>query len=221
MNVTIKTTTIAALLFTTMLAPQTSGATEPARNDDQISTDLIRSRKRLRFEVAENATRFAFDEAPVAADGMPTYGNPFITKGFIYPAGTLKDTDGDGALDNGVVVETDDNGNTVVRPEFPDKVIGLWICRGAVMADEGFAVPTGPTVNTTQLYDFHVLTGGFGRVSLISEGLELIDQGVGIARAITGGTGKYRRARGEVLQTFAGVNASGGFNLTFEVVVSR
>ena len=35
------------------------------------------------FEVAENGTRFAFDEAPVFDDGMPGYGNPFVTEGYI------------------------------------------------------------------------------------------------------------------------------------------
>lgn len=205
------------------LIPAAASAQILAKNDNRIlveggKTEIQRLyKRRFVFEVAENAAKFSFDEAPVT-NGFPTYGNPFITKGFIYPEGTLKDTDGDGAFDNGVVVETNDDGQTVVRPEFPDKVIGLWICRGTVMSDGGFEIETGPTVHTKQLYDFHEIAGGFGRMSLTSDGLELIDLDVALNRAITGGTGPLRRTRGEVRQTFVGVNASGGFNLRFEVV---
>ena len=44
----------------------------------------------LAFDVAEDMTRFVFAEQPVHEDGMPAYGNPFITQGYIYPAGTLE-----------------------------------------------------------------------------------------------------------------------------------
>jgi hypothetical protein len=176
--------------------------------------------ERIAFEVAENGRRFVFDEAPIDENGFPLYGNPFITQGFIYPPGTLVDEDGDGVF-NGVIIETDsESGLEVIKPEFPDKVIGLWICEGKVFAQEGFNIETGPTVISTQLYDFKELSGDHGKLSFLTTGLELIDVDKGIRRAITGGTGPLRKAGGQVTQTFVGVNESEGFVLKFEVDLS-
>ncbi len=159
-----------------------------------IEKGIALGHKTIAFEVAENGSRFAFDEAPIDDNGFPLYGNPFIIQGLIYPAGTLSDEDGDGVF-NGVIVETDPiTGETVVKPEFPDKVLGLWICQSTVFAQDGFNIETGPTVFSTQLYDFNEVGSDFGKISLMSQGLELIDVGKGIQRAITGGTGPYKRA---------------------------
>ncbi len=68
------------------------------------------------FEVAEDHTRFAFAPAPVFDDGMPAHGNPFVTQGYIYPAGTLSEGVS-GTLEDG-------------SPAFPDKVLGTWTCDG-------------------------------------------------------------------------------------------
>ena len=57
----------------------------------------------------------AFDQDNVHEDGMPANGNAFITRGYIYPAGTL--TESNGTLEDG-------------SPEFPDLVLGEWVCRG-------------------------------------------------------------------------------------------
>jgi hypothetical protein len=62
------------------------------------------------FDVAEDLSRFVHDEAPVFDDGMPAFGNAFVTQGYVYPAGTL---------DGGVEGTTPEGG-----PAFPDKVIG-------------------------------------------------------------------------------------------------
>jgi hypothetical protein len=43
----------------------------------------------VRFDVAEDHTRFVFAPTPVHDDGLPAYGNPFVTQGYIYEAGTL------------------------------------------------------------------------------------------------------------------------------------
>ena len=92
----------------------------------------------LKFDVAENATRFVFDEAPVFNDGLPAYGNAFVTGGYIYEHGTLNG--GNGVLPGG-------------SPEFPDKVIGSWICRGWFVGD-GAHTQSGAMVVTTQYYQF-------------------------------------------------------------------
>jgi len=43
----------------------------------------------MHFDIAEDGTRFVFAEDPVFEDGMPDYGNSFVTRGYIYPEGTL------------------------------------------------------------------------------------------------------------------------------------
>lgn len=70
-------------------------------------------------------------------------------------------------------------------------------------------------MHTTQLFDFQDVSEGFGRLSITTSGLELINL-TPIQRAVVGGTGPYKRARGEMEQTFVGVNASQGFSLHFE-----
>lgn len=126
--------------------------------------------KVIRFDIAEDFTRYVPDEAPVFEDGLPAYGNDFVSQGYIYPAGTLNG--GNGVFDNG-------------EPEFPDLVIGEWTVRGVFVGD-GAKTVTGPIVATTQLYDL-----GNGN-TLVSEGLELVDIGIPIARAITGAPGDSR-----------------------------
>jgi hypothetical protein len=194
--------------------PWMAQAMSPTLKHYYLSEAIRSGRHKLRFDVVELGTKFAFDEAPVDENGLPGYGNPFITQGVIYPPGVIE-TDADGNT-NGVIVETDAEGNTVARPEFPELVLGIWICRGTVFADEGFNIQSGPTVHSTQLYDFSNVGGDFGRISLESSGLELIDLNKQIARAVTGGTGPFKRSRGEMRQTFIGINASQGFSLRFE-----
>jgi hypothetical protein len=146
------------------------------------------------FEVAENGLRFAFAAQPVHEDGMPAYGNPFVTEGYIYPPGTLSGS-------NGVLADG--------LPEFPDKVIGWWSCRGYMIGD-GAHTTTGPWVISTQTYSFGT---AFGKVMLVTEGFELADMGEPITRAITGGTGPFRAARGEQSQTLLGFTEQMGVNL--------
>ena len=147
-----------------------------------------------RFEVAENGLRFAFASAPVHADGLPAYGNPFVTEGFLYPSGTLAGT-------NGVLADG--------RPEFPERVLGTWICRGYMIGD-GAHTESGPWVTSTQTYTFGA---GVGAATLITEGFELADTGVAVARAVIGGTGPFRGAWGEQRQTLLGFTEQMGVNL--------
>ena len=74
----------------------------------------------VRFDVAEDHTRFVFSPAPVHEDGLPAYGNPFLTQGYIYEAGTL---------DGGVEGVNPDG-----SPAFPDRIIGSWTCDGWYVA---------------------------------------------------------------------------------------
>ena len=155
----------------------------------------------LRFDVAEDATRFVFSPQPVYEDGMPKYGNSFVTQGYIYPASTL--TDSNGVLADG-------------SPAFPDKVLGQWTCRGWFVG-EGMRTTTGAMVITTQVYNFGQ---ELGDAMIISDGYELVDVGVAIERAITGGTGPYVGATGQGQQVLLGMNATTGVNLRFELPVT-
>jgi hypothetical protein len=155
----------------------------------------------LRFEMSEDFTRFVPADTPLFDDGSPAPGNSFITQGYLYPAGTL--TNGTGVLPDG-------------SPEFPDKVIGEWTCRGWFIAD-GAHTTSGPILISTQLYNFG---GAWGDATLASEGYELPEAGVVVERAVIGGTGPYAGARGEVRQTLLGGNAIGGVNVGFEIVLA-
>jgi hypothetical protein len=152
----------------------------------------------IKFEVAENANEFVFDESPVHEDGLPAYGNPFITKGYIYEDGTLSGN-------NGVLPDG--------SPEFPDKVIGEWIYRGWFIGDGAHTVE-GPAVISTQIYQFGE---EFGNATLVSEGYELSEVNKQVKRAITGGTGPYATARGEVTQELLGFTDQMGVNLRIVV----
>jgi hypothetical protein len=60
-----------------------------------------------------------------------------------------------------------------------------------------------------------------GAQTIVTQGYELADINVAIARAITGGTGEYKLARGESTQTMLGLNATQGVNLRVEVAVEK
>lgn len=159
--------------------------------------------KILKFDVAEDFTRLSVDETPVfEEDGLPAYGNPFITQGYIYPAGTLTCNENgcNGVLEDG-------------SPEFPDKVMGQWTCWGYHIGD-GAHTQTGPVVITTQLYNFG---DEFTNDTIVTEGYELIDLDTPFKRAITGGTGSYAEAEGEATQTLLGFNQINGATLRYEL----
>ncbi|MDQ3987648.1 MAG: hypothetical protein M3291_00320 [Actinomycetota bacterium] len=141
-------------------------------------------------DIAENGTRFVSDEAPVfPEDGMPAYGNSFLTQGYIYPAGTLNGS-------NGV--------NPDGTPEFPDKVIGEWSCRGYFIGD-GAHTTKGAWVYSTQMFAFGE-DADSGNQTVLVTGYEGSEVGVPVTGAVTGGTGEYATARGEAEQRLLGLN---------------
>ena len=190
------TTTLLTLLAASVLCFDTALAAEIAAKPEKV-------RRVREFEVSELATRFVFDETPLDANGNPAYGGEFVTEGVLYAPGTLNGS-------NGVLADFDDSGKLIrAEPEFPDKVIGRWTCRGWHVG-EGAATVTGPWVITHQLYQ---LGDTPGEHTFTTDGHELVDLDVAIKRAVTGGTGVYRRMGGEVIQTMIGFNASKGVNL--------
>lgn len=158
----------------------------------------------IEFEVAEDMTRFVFDQDVTYDDGLPADGSAFITRGYLYAPGTLNCT-AEGC--NGV--------NADGSPEFPERLIGEWICSGYMINDAGHATG-GVWVFSTQFFQFGNTPGA---ETLVSQGYELADVGVAISRAITGGTGRYRDARGEGQQTMLGLNVTEGVSLRVKLDV--
>lgn len=152
------------------------------------------------FDVAEDQTRFVFAAAPVFDDGMPAYGNAFVTQGYIYPAGTL-DGDVEGVNPDG-------------SPVWPEKVLGTWTCDGYFVG-EGMRTQTGTVVITRQVFQFE--DGDL----LISQGPELADIDVPVHRAITGGTGDYAGVEGPLVQVMLGMSEGMGVRLQFTVGEDR
>ena len=146
-------------------------------------------------EISEDASRFVFDDAPVFDDGLPAYGNSFVTQGYIYEQGTL--ADGGGVNPDG-------------SPTHPDAVIGTWTCEGFFIGD-GAHTETGAWVVTTQVFDFDDFDG---EDTIVTHGTEIADVSVGVDRAVVGGTGEHAGAAGVQTQTLEGFNATEGVNLT-------
>ena len=156
----------------------------------------------IKVEVAEDGNRFVFDDAPVFEDGVPAYGNSFVTFGYLYPEGTLNGT-------NGVLADG--------SPEFPDKVLGTWICKGWMIGDGGHT-ESGVWVTSTQIYNF---SEEFGSATIITDGFEIADFNVPISRAIVGGTGEYSAAMGEMSQQLLGFTEQMGVNLSVELSLAQ
>ncbi len=148
------------------------------------------------FDVAEDLSRFVFASAPVHDDGMPAYGNVFVTQGYIYPAGTL-DGGVEGTLEDG-------------SPAFPDLVLGTWTCDGVFVGD-GMYTKAGTMLISRQVFQFED-----GDI-LITQGGELVDEGVVALRAITGGTGHYAQIGAEMSQILLGMSDGYGVRLQFEI----
>lgn len=160
--------------------------------------ELVTGGAPLEVEVAEDGTRFVFDEAPTYDDGFPDYGNGFVTQGYIYPAGTLDGHDG---------VNPDGSA------EYPAKVLGTWTCYGYFIG-EGAYTEDGPWVITTQVFEFD--SPVVGGETIVTVGSEMPAGLPAAARAVVGGTGRFASVSGEVRQITMGHNASDGVDAGFE-----
>ncbi len=154
----------------------------------------------LEFDCAMDGTSFSFEGA-TNANGAPAKGTPFVVEGYLYPGGTFAEH---GEL-SGVLPDG--------SPEFPDRVIGKWICRGWHLLDGD--APTGAVVATTQIFEFDPDQPGENTIT--TEGIELADFNVWFSRTITGGTGILSNASGQHRQIYVGdgLNATEGFNTSF------
>jgi len=158
--------------------------------------------QRLKVEVAEVGSRFRVDEAYLDANDLATRGASFLAEGYLYRDGTLTC---EAFACNGVVYDADG----VPSPEFPDALLGTWICAGTHLEDIAAGVQ-GPISFTTQLFDLGTEPG---TETIVTTGLELGAMGKAVDRAITGGTGQYARASGVQSETLIGFN---NIDVTFE-----
>lgn len=159
----------------------------------------------IRLEVSlDLANTFVFDESPVLDDGRPAYGNDFIIRGVIYPAGTISASGNKGMNPDGT-------------PEFPDRVLGEWTCWGRFIG-QGAATTQGAFVMSTQVFSFGA-NADYGPTTIVTTGYETVDSSV--HRAVTGGTGEFMRAAGAQRQAImpGGRNAASGLNLSQEIVL--
>jgi len=160
---------------------------------------LAQSTQAIRVEISEDMTRFAFDESKSYDDGRPAHGSGFVTLGYVYQEGTLNGSNG--VLEDG-------------SPEFPEQVIGEWICYGYMINDAGHA-SEGAWVISTQVIN---LTEEVGGQSIVTTGYEFADD-TPIARAIVGGTSTYAEARGQATQVLEGLNVTEGVVLSVELEI--
>ncbi len=172
-----------------------------------LAPSMASAQNYLEFDVAEDGTRFAFQQEPLLDNGFPAYGNPFVTTGYLYPKYRLS-RDASGNV-NGV--------NANGTPQWPNDVRGLWHCRGWFIGD-GANTVSGPWTITNTIYQ---ITSGSLRGEITTDGLELVDIDVQGERAITGGTDDFERARGEQFQTLLGFNQTGGVGLRVLLKVYR
>jgi len=163
--------------------------------------ETARAVETLRVEISEDMTRFAFDASKAYEDGLPAHGSGFVTVGYVYPEGTLN-----GA--NGV--------NPDGSPEFPDSVIGEWLCFGYMIHDAAHADGTAWVVSTQVIN----LGPTVGERTIVTVGYELAGD-TPVLRAVSGGTGPYREARGEATQIMTGLNATEGAVLEVEIELTR
>ncbi|HLV34027.1 MAG TPA: hypothetical protein VKY59_02885 [Spirillospora sp.] len=185
---------IKVVLLVLLLAAGVTGYAALAQSDSDAQV--------IRIEVAEDGNRFVFDDSHLYEDGMPDYGTSFVTFGYIYPEGTLNGS-------NGVLPDG--------SPEFPDKVLGTWICKGWLIG-EGMHTETGPVVTSTQIYNFGE---EYGNATIVTDGFELADLNVPVKRAVTGGTGEYSLARGEMTQALLGFTDAMGVNLSVQIAIAN
>jgi len=157
----------------------------------------------------DDAHTFSFDVAcdcrtGAAPDGQ-VRGGPFVIQGKIFPSGTLP-----AGIDS---MYPTDRANSV----------GDWLCRGQ---SGGGAIPSAyaatPSVLNTQYY---ILSGPdplHPKAALTLEGYEIItNAGESSALSITGGTGGYSGAAGDVTATGLGTNKSGCPNFRARFSIRR
>lgn len=193
--------TVALVSSPATRAKSSATAAPAAFTVEEATTQVTGADGVLRFDVAEDHSRFVWDGNPSLTDGLPEHHTSFITQGYLYPAGTLSET-------NGVLPDG--------SPEFPDKVLGQWTC-------SGWWIGGGDPGETAPWFATHLFNFGsaWGEATLVTTGYDLDDLAVALDRAVTGGSGPYAGAGGVQSEVNLGFNASNGINATYEIYLTK
>ncbi|MDQ3684674.1 MAG: hypothetical protein M3430_03625 [Acidobacteriota bacterium] len=182
---------ILALLGTALGVTLKTGAAPTPFVDDDDERNHDRDERTIVVDVACDARTYRTNRGAPITDAMR--GDSFIVNGKIFPGGTIPA--------GGTPEEPGD-----FDPDAPGSV-GDWTCSGIYNFDfSEIQLGAVPHTASTQLYQF----GREG--ALVSEGLE---GGIKVIRAVTGGTGRFSGAVGEVIEEPIGVNRTGLFNIRF------
>jgi len=157
---------------------------------DNLQVPSVTMGKAASFELQVDVSCAGFSLVVGSDPFTPPFppGQPFVIRGYIYPTGTF--------AANGAATGIAADGS----PEFADSLLGIWWCRGWLL---------GPTP-TTLIFDISA-TGD----TLVVDGFEPF-QSPSALRAVTGGSGTYNLARGQVTQGIVGINTSGAPNFIFD-----
>jgi hypothetical protein len=147
------------------------------------------------LDVAVDGRTMAFAGTP----GPPVRGAAFIVTGKIYPGGTIP---AGGTPDDPSAFGPDEPGS-----------IGTFVCR-ATFNYSLAEIESGAAPHLTSSQIFYLDDGS----ALTSDGME---GGTTTIRAVTGGIGAYRTARGEVTQEILGVNETGLPNSHFTFTLAK
>lgn len=160
-------------------------AAATASQDDAAATGPDRG-ARLTVDVACLGDTFAPDfSGAIDAEAGDLRGTTFNVEGLVYPAGTIPAGDGFNPAEA--------------------TATGVWLCQGWFLAHPARGLPH---VATTQHYLLQPITDEEPSPAdqLVSSGVEGgIPETV---RSVVGGTGRHRRARGQVMQTVTGTNTT-------------
>ncbi len=157
-----------------------------------VSDGASATTKSLVVDVAAIGETFRLFPAPALLpdanlDPSDLRGSMFWTEGYIYPEGTIQ---GDGFVPTS------------------EGAIGHWMCRGHIISS---ATRPEPHIISNQEFIFGLIRPDrlFPPDTLTSAGLEATNEGLQDSlRAVTGGSGIYRGAAGQVLEIETGLNAS-------------
>ena len=156
----------------------------------------------LELNVSVNANSFVF-QGPTHADGSPAFGATFLVEGVIYPENTFDDR----GMQSGLFASG--------AAEFPELVLGKWLCYGTFVSDGAHTAEGQPDVSTTQVFDFDPENPG--NSTLLTHGYEVVGFNNPFKRALQGGTGIYSAFRGQMFQTILSTNGTGAGNVRFEI----
>ena len=164
----------------------------------------------LVVELSFDATLANVNHGSKALSPPLNYGDAILIRGYLYPQGTW---DANGCADRNC------GANPGGGPEYPGDQIGVITCTGNFTSDPFAAFGQSPVPFGQEVGLFFLnLTFGDGSNMLELRGRTLLgfDGSHPAPFSITGGTGIFKKARGEALEIMIRPNDSGAFNFVID-----